>query len=128
MEKCPECGKELPHDSHTCPECGLTLPQTDYTQISDTTLPGEIAGGPEEEALTTGYTLGGRYEILQVLGKGGMGWVYKAKDREIDRVVALKIIRQDLARDETIIKRFKDEIILARKVTHKNVLRIFDIA
>jgi tetratricopeptide (TPR) repeat protein/predicted Ser/Thr protein kinase len=128
MERCPECGKELPHDSHTCPECGLTLPQTDYTQISDQTIPGQGPPGADEQALSTGSVLGGRYEILGVLGKGGMGWVYRARDKEIDRIVALKVIRQDLARDETIIKRFKDEIILARKVTHKNVLRIYDIA
>lgn len=91
------------------------------------TLPGNLDQRPEE-ALAPGRVLGGRYEILEVLGKGGMGWVYKARDREIDRLVALKVIRQDLAGDETVIKRFRDEIILARKVTHKNVLRIHDIA
>ena len=128
MDKCPKCGKPLHADSDVCPECGMTIPQTDYTQISDRTLPGQRPAGAEEQALSVGSTLGGRYEVLEVIGKGGMGWVYKARDREIDRVVALKVIRQDLARDETVIKRFKDEIILARKVTHKNVLRIYDIA
>ena len=128
MAKCPECGSDLPHDSDKCPECGITIPQAEFTQISDKTTPGDPFGAYGEKALTEGSILGGRYEILAVIGKGGMGWVYKARDREIDRIVALKVIREDLARDENIIKRFKDEIILARKVTHKNVLRIFDIA
>jgi tetratricopeptide (TPR) repeat protein len=95
---------------------------------SNSTLAGDSPGGPGEKAMTAGAVLGDRYEILDVIGQGGMGWVYKARDRQIDRVVALKVIRKELAGDETIIKRFKDEIILARKVTHKNVLRIYDIA
>jgi serine/threonine protein kinase/Tfp pilus assembly protein PilF len=111
-----------------CPSCGLTMAQTDFTQLSDVTLPGNAASGAEEKPLEKGRVLGDRYEILDVVGKGGMGWVYKARDREIDRLIALKVIRRDLAGDETVIRRFRDEIILARKVTHKNVLRIYDIA
>jgi hypothetical protein len=121
MARCPKCGSEIPHDGHACPECGLTIPQTDFTQISDKTVTGDPFGAAGEQALSEGSILGGRYEILAVIGKGGMGWVYKARDREIDRIVALKVIREDLARDENIIKRFRDEIILAMKVTHKNV-------
>jgi tetratricopeptide (TPR) repeat protein len=125
---CPHCGEELAAPSEHCPACGETLPQTDFTKIADPTLPSEVGFGPEEQALETGRVLGGRYEILGVVGKGGMGLVYKARDREIDRLVALKVIRRDLARDPSVIKRFRDEIVLARKVTHKNVLRIHDIA
>ncbi|MFZ1947259.1 MAG: tetratricopeptide repeat protein [bacterium] len=124
---CPQCGKELTGPHERCPACGVTLPQTDFTKLADPTLPGGPTG-LEEQALELGRVLGGRYEILEVVGKGGMGWVYKARDREIDRLVALKVIRQDLARDGSVIKRFRDEIILARRVTHKNVLRIYDIA
>jgi serine/threonine protein kinase/tetratricopeptide (TPR) repeat protein len=71
--------------------------------------------------------LGDRYEVLQLLGEGGMGAVYKAKDRELDRIVALKVIRPELARQPEIHQRFKQELILARQVTHKNVIRIFDL-
>ncbi len=77
--------------------------------------------------LQPGAILGGRYEILQALGEGGMGAVYKARDRELDRLVALKVIRHDLARNPAIIQRFKQELILARQVTHRNVVRIFDL-
>src|SRR5215469_3497905 len=74
-----------------------------------------------------GTVLGNRYEILQVLGRGGMGAVYKARDREVNRVVALKVIRPDLAGNSSIIERFKQELILSRQVTHKNVVRIYDL-
>jgi tetratricopeptide (TPR) repeat protein/predicted Ser/Thr protein kinase len=71
--------------------------------------------------------LGNRYEILQMLGEGGMGAVYKARDRELDRLVAVKIIRRELAQNSDVLHRFKQELILARKVTHRNVIRIFDL-
>jgi eukaryotic-like serine/threonine-protein kinase len=74
-----------------------------------------------------GVVLAGRYEILLLLGQGGMGAVYKARDRELDRLVALKVVRPDLAANPGILRRFKQELILARQVTHKNVIRIFDL-
>ncbi|MGA8266661.1 MAG: protein kinase, partial [Candidatus Acidiferrales bacterium] len=78
-------------------------------------------------SLAPGTILGTRYEIVQMLGQGGMGAVYKAKDRELERFVALKVIRPQLAMDPEILARFKQELILARQVTHKNVIRIFDL-
>src|SRR5690349_23526384 len=78
-------------------------------------------------SLQAGQILGQRYEILQILGEGGMGAVYKARDRELDRLVALKVIRPELAGRPDVLRRFKQELILARQVTHKNVIRIFDL-
>ena len=77
--------------------------------------------------LQPGKVLGQRYEILQILGEGGMGAVYKARDRELNRMVALKVIRPDLAGNQSIIDRFKQELLLATQVTHKNVIRIYDL-
>jgi eukaryotic-like serine/threonine-protein kinase len=77
--------------------------------------------------LQTSDVLGGRYEILQLLGEGGMGAVYKARDRELDRFVALKLIRPELAANPSILARFKQELLLSREVTHKNVIRIYDL-
>jgi len=74
-----------------------------------------------------GDVLGGRYEILQLLGEGGMGAVYKATDRELDRFVALKVIRPELASNPSILARFKQELLLAHQVTHRNVIRIYDL-
>src|SRR5437773_3294573 len=77
--------------------------------------------------LEPGAVLAQRYEILEILGEGGMGAVYKAMDRELSRPVALKVIRPDLAGNQAILDRFKQELLLAREVTHKNVIRIYDL-
>jgi serine/threonine protein kinase/tetratricopeptide (TPR) repeat protein len=77
--------------------------------------------------LLPGTLLGGRYSILRLLGQGGMGAVYKARDLELDRVIALKVIRPELAGNPGILQRFKQELILARHITHKNVIRIYDL-
>jgi eukaryotic-like serine/threonine-protein kinase len=74
-----------------------------------------------------GSLVGNRYEIIKILGEGGMGAVYQARDRELDRTVALKVIRPELAGQPEILQRFKQELILARKITHRNVIRIFDL-
>ena len=74
-----------------------------------------------------GTVLGGRYEIQKLLGMGGMGAVYKARDLEVDRTVGLKVIRPDLAGNPAILARFKQELVLARQVTHRNIIRIYDL-
>ena len=78
-------------------------------------------------ALLPGSLLGGRYEIKRTLGEGGMGAVYQADDRELGRMVALKVIRPELARNPEILQRFKQEILLATKVTDRNIIRIYDL-
>jgi serine/threonine protein kinase/Tfp pilus assembly protein PilF len=77
--------------------------------------------------LEPGTILANRYEILDILGEGGMGAVYKAQDLELERDVALKVIRPELASDREILQRFKQELILARQVGDRNVIRIFDL-
>jgi eukaryotic-like serine/threonine-protein kinase len=77
--------------------------------------------------LQPGTVIGSRYRIIQILGEGGMGAVYKAKDLELDRIIALKVIRPELASNPEILQRFKQELILARQVTNRNVIRIFDL-
>ena len=77
--------------------------------------------------LEVGTFLGERYEILQLLGEGGMGAVYKAADREVDRIVALKVIRPEMASNPEILARFKQELVLSSQVTHRNVIRIYDL-
>jgi serine/threonine protein kinase/class 3 adenylate cyclase/dipeptidyl aminopeptidase/acylaminoacyl peptidase len=71
-------------------------------------------------------SLASRYELLGELGKGGMGIVYKARDRETGDLVALKVLRPELANDEHVMSRFKTEVRVARRITHKNVCRIHD--
>src|SRR5262249_2416172 len=77
--------------------------------------------GPGEE-------LGPRFVIESPLGEGGMGRVYKAYDRELDRFIALKVLQPELASDPQIIQRFKHELLLASRISHKNILRIHDLS
>ena len=84
--------------------------------------------GDSNPELEPGTILANRYEILSVLGTGGMGSVYKAQDKELDRVVALKVIRPELARNQAIVDRFKQELRLSHKVTHRNVVRMYDLS
>jgi serine/threonine protein kinase/Tfp pilus assembly protein PilF len=80
-----------------------------------------------EAVLSEGHILAQRYEVLSLLGEGGMGAVYKARDIELGRMVALKVIRRELSGNRAILDRFKQELILATQVTHKNVVRIYDL-
>jgi eukaryotic-like serine/threonine-protein kinase len=77
--------------------------------------------------LELGSVLANRYEILEIIGEGGMGAVYKARDLHLEREVALKVIRPELASDPEILQRFKQELILARQVSDRNIIRIFDL-
>src|ERR1700687_4385621 len=112
----------------------LTLASSDAPTLLDVRV---VGGFPPSKPASTisqlpgllpGTMLGGRYQILQMIGEGGMGAVYKAKDRELDRFVALKVIRRDLASNAAIVARFKQELLLSHQVTHKNVIRIYDLA
>jgi serine/threonine protein kinase/lipopolysaccharide biosynthesis regulator YciM len=105
-----------------------TPPRTNLDEFAKGwSLPSPSAGAAGA-SLAPGTLLGTRYEIIQILGQGGMGAVYKAKDLELDRVVAVKVIRPDLASHPDILQRFKQELILARQITHRNVIRIFDLS
>src|SRR5437764_14965904 len=88
------------------------------------TLAGPV---PKRGRDLTGTTLAGRYDSLQLLGSGGMGAVYRAHDRELDELVALKVIRADLANDPVMLDRFRHEVKLARRVTHINIARTFEL-
>jgi tetratricopeptide (TPR) repeat protein len=104
--------------------------------IADVRRPRDPSSGTTQQVFASigatifevGSVLGGRYEILALLGMGGMGAVYKAHDLEVDRAVGLKVIRPDLAGNPAILARFKQELILARQVTHKNIIRIYDLS
>jgi serine/threonine-protein kinase len=89
------------------------------------------AGAPAAkfETLTDigpGSLLGDRFEILATLGAGGMGVVFKARDRTLDDLVALKMLKREVTGDRQLVERLKTELKLARKITHPNVLRTFD--
>src|SRR5438105_10943608 len=104
------------------------VPEGEAGGAAAATRAGASSGfGGSGPTLAEGMVLAARYEILKILGEGGMGAVYKAQDRELERTVALKVIRPELAGNPAIIQRFKQELILARQVTHRNVIRIYDL-
>jgi len=102
---CPSCRARNEPAARTCLECGQSLPSPSIQ----------------------GKTIASRYKILSSLGKGGMGTVYKALDRVLDETIALKVMRPEFASDAEMARRFVQEVKLARKVTHKNVCRIYDM-
>jgi tetratricopeptide (TPR) repeat protein/predicted Ser/Thr protein kinase len=102
---------------------GLTLPPETPMHLA-VNAAAALSGG---SAFGLGVVFANRYEIIKTLGEGGMGAVYKAHDRELGRDVALKVIKPELANNPQILQRFKQELILARQVTDRNIIRIFDL-
>jgi TolB-like protein len=84
-------------------------------------------GAASRQGTMAPQLIGGRYEILALLGAGGMGSVYRARDTELDEVVALKMLHGELVNEPGMLARFRQEAKLARRVTHRNVARTFDI-
>ncbi len=140
------------HIPNPPPRLSIPLPVADFHAAAyDPTLGETLAGEPmpgsmgssfrsastygasraglqyDDASLEPGTILAGRYEILETLGKGGMGSVYKARDQELNRLVALKVIRPELARNAAIVDRFKQELRLSHLVTHTNVIRMYDL-
>ncbi|MFI5238850.1 MAG: protein kinase, partial [Gemmatimonadales bacterium] len=83
---------------------------------------------PDDGALIPGELFANRYQILRVIGRGGMGMVYKARDRELAEDIAIKTLRSNaMSDDPTVVERFKTEIRLARRISHRNVVRTHDL-
>jgi serine/threonine protein kinase/Tfp pilus assembly protein PilF len=119
--KCPKCDSENTDTARFCSNCATSLQLTEDIPVHTKTLE-----TPKEE-LTTGSTFAGRYQIIEELGRGGMGRVYKATDTKIKEKVALKLIKSEIASDKKTLERFGNELRIARKIVHKNVGRMFDI-
>jgi serine/threonine-protein kinase len=95
--------------------------------LSSAATTSAAAASPSGPPVAPGSVFSGRYDVLGTIGKGGMGVVYRARDRQLDEVVALKVLRGEVLKDDpTLLERFKQEIKLARRITHRNVLRTHD--
>jgi serine/threonine protein kinase/tetratricopeptide (TPR) repeat protein len=120
--KCPKCHYDNLGTALSCEECGIQLDMIDNIPVVHT----ETMESPKVE-LTTGSTFAGRYQIIEELGKGGMGKVYKANDTDIKEKVAIKLIRPEISTDKKTIERFQNELKFARKIRHKNVCQMYDL-
>jgi len=120
--ECPKCHFKHPKDTSYCSKCGTQLPSSEEISISHT----ETMESSQEE-LTTGSTFAERYQIIEELGKGGMGRVYRAVDKKLKEEVALKLIKSEIASDKKTIDRFSNELKIARKIAHKNVGRMYEL-
>ena len=120
--KCPHCQNENPEGTRFCGRCGRELPAS-----GDTTASGTVTLQTPSKGLQRGTTFARRFEIIEAIGQGGMGTVYKAYDSKIREVVALKLLKPEIASDLEVIERFRNEIKLARQVSHRHVCRMYDL-
>jgi eukaryotic-like serine/threonine-protein kinase len=121
--KCPKCRAENAETALFCSGCGTKLGAAQEFSLFETeTLQASL------RELATGSTFAGRYQVIEELGQGGMGKVYKVFDTKIKEKIALKLIKPEIASDRETIERFSNELRLARKIRHKNVCGMFDIS
>jgi len=120
--RCPTCHSDNPDTLKFCGECGTQLPPSQHHPLVMT----ETLQTPVRE-LTMGSTFAGRYQVIEELGHGGMGRVYKVFDTDIKEKIALKLLRPEMALDKETVERFSNELKLARKISHRNVCRMFDM-
>jgi serine/threonine protein kinase/tetratricopeptide (TPR) repeat protein len=121
--ECPKCHSHNPDDTRFCGMCATELKESERAPASPAKIP-----PPAKTELASGSTFAGRYQIIEELGKGGMGKVYKVWDTEVREKVALKLLNPLTAGDEKTIERFRNELKLARQIAHRNVCRMYHLA
>jgi eukaryotic-like serine/threonine-protein kinase len=120
--RCPRCHFENSGSQKFCGECGTALPDTGGGEILQT----ETLATPAVK-LASGSTFAGRYQVIEELGQGGMGRVYRALDQNVNEEVALKLIRPEIAADRKILERFRNELRTARRIGHRNIGRMYEL-
>src|SRR5882757_2704995 len=134
---CPTCHKELADDAPSCPLCGFSFDDA-TRRLESNKSPADKPREKESRSSSSfdsiddarfvpGTMLAKRYRIVGLLGKGGMGEVYRADDLKLSQPVALKLLPDHLLSDGAALARFHREVRVARQVSHKNVCRVYDI-
>jgi serine/threonine-protein kinase len=116
---CSRCGTKLPDNAKSCSHCGLDLVPTTPVKA--------IASGEVTEADIVREALSAEYEIQEELGRGGMAIVYRARDRSLDRDVAIKVLPFSLAFDSEFVERFQREARTAAQLEHPNIIPIYRV-
>jgi serine/threonine protein kinase len=119
--KCSKCSFENLTAYAYCKRCGAKL------LASEDALSATMPFYRPKPDLSIGSILALRYQIIEEIGRGGMGTVYKVLDREIKEKIAIKVLKPEISSDEKTIERFRNELKLARKISHQNVCRMYDI-
>ena len=143
MTKCASCGTEVSGSSRFCSSCGGAVQADSFatqTVAATSPMPAPSTPGPRtspgrgpasrtssQGRFAPGELLGGRYRIIAMLGKGGMGEVYRADDLILEQPVALKFLPEALSHNEDALARFRNEVRTARQVSHPNVCRMYDL-
>ena len=130
--KCQKCNADNPDTQKFCGECGTQI--SELASASGVDRPSDgIPAGPTAtletpiEELSTGSIFAGRYQIIEELGRGGMGKVYRALDKKLNEEVALKLIKPEIASDKKTLERFSNELKIARKISHRNIGRVYEM-
>jgi len=134
MPSCPSCASEVPEGKRFCADCGVALaPEVTPTRTADpddhSTTPASLTSAESLDGsrFLPGTVIAQRYRIVALIGRGGMGEVYRADDLKLGRPVALKFLPAALELDEDRRRRLLDEVRVALQVTHPNVCRVYDI-
>ena len=123
--RCPECQTDNSEDSRYCRRCATPLPLAAAGGYQDS--PTLTFSSPQPE-LTPGTIFAGRYLVIEEIGQGGMGRIYKVLDKEINERVSLKLIKPEIAANREVIERFQNEIRITRKISHKNICRMYHLS
>jgi len=135
MPVCPSCNRAIATVGRYCPECGAQLPEAppaaplERPTLSSPDTPPSPSRAPSVHGrFEPGTRLGTRYRVVGLLGRGGMGEVYRADDLELNQSVALKFLPEKVARNPADLARLRQEVRIARQIAHPNVCRTYDIA
>lgn len=123
---CPACAAPIHGDARFCPACGKSLDPDSTRTVAVTPPPTPVPRTQSDGLFLPGTTLASRYRIIAMLGKGGMGEVYRADDLTLNQPVALKFLPREVAANPSALERFRNEVRTARRVSHPNVCRVYD--
>ena len=130
VRRCPSCATAVPPDHEFCGKCGTPVdgaPSAATETLHQPRSSAPSSSNMDEGRFLPGTLLAQRYRVVSLLGRGGMGEVYRANDLLLGQAVALKFLPAEWTSDEATLARFRNEVRIARQISHPNVCRVYDI-